>query len=136
MMRQDTTFCTSIKFCPWANNIHINSLIWQYSSPSTLPMGNFGMPSMYYLCTTTTTTANEKKKIKKRELINVRSVFIVGTYAVYLFPHKARGECQATLPRINDCLLFNYNINLFRKKIEKKQKQNKSKKASHVCPCT
>lgn len=87
MMRQDTTFCTSIKFCPWANNIHINSLIWQYSSPSTLPMGNFGMPSMYYLCTTTTTTANEKKKIKKRELINKCARYSLLALMLFIFSH-------------------------------------------------
>ena len=88
MMRQDsTTFCTSIKFCPWANNIHINSLIWQCSSPSTLPMGNFGMPSMYYLCTTTTTTANEKKKIKKRELINKCARYSLLALMLFIFSH-------------------------------------------------
>ena len=87
MMRQDsTTFCTSIKFCPWANNIHINSLIWQCSSPSTLPMGNFGMPSMYYLCTTAT-TANEKKKIKKRELINKCARYSLLALMLFIFSH-------------------------------------------------
>ena len=111
MMRQDTTFCTSIKFGPWANDIHINSPIWQYSSPSTLPMGNFGMPSMYYLCTTTTTTANEKKKIKKRELINKCARYSllalmllfklkhVETCSNTFVVHKARGECQANIPQ-------------------------------------
>ena len=72
MMRQDTTFCTSIKFCPWA-------------SPSTLPMGNFGMPSMYYLCTTT--TANEKKKIKKRELINKCARYSLLALMLFIFSH-------------------------------------------------
>ena len=126
MMRQDTTFCTSIKFCPWAKNIHINSLIWQYSSPSTLPMGNFGMPSMYYLCTTTTTTttANEKKKIKKRELINKCARYSLLALMLFIFSHirhavNAKRRSQESTIASSSIIISTY--------LGKKLRKNKNK---------